>query len=248
MKLNHLLKFSCVRHFCKFYDRTDGTACTALHFRSVVCRMIRTTHEWRLIFFQRRVHYLTLCYSVNTINPVTLKVTNIFTHAYFLVLLYNLKYSSNARKLNILSISFQSSLHDVKWQFRYGHGKSSNLKIYRNFCSEEFNVWEETKFVLILLQFCTLQALKLPVDFLQMAVIFDGGGGGNKDSFLLTSTWNLCFHYLMNTGNRAIYGLCRRNMFNCKPFHYNSVMNVIFFFLEWAPTIQKTLKMGHAYK
>jgi hypothetical protein len=42
--------------FCKFCARMDERVYTELEFCSAVCWWIRTTHYWRLIVFQRKVH------------------------------------------------------------------------------------------------------------------------------------------------------------------------------------------------
>jgi len=47
------------------------------------------------------------------------------------------------------------------------------FKFTRYFGSEEFNVRESTKVTLILLQLCTLQAAKLPVQIFQNVVMFN---------------------------------------------------------------------------
>jgi hypothetical protein len=44
---------------------------------------------------------------------------------------------------------FQSSLHDVKWHFRYGHWKPRIFKFARYVGPEEFNLTEKTEVIVL---------------------------------------------------------------------------------------------------
>jgi len=85
-----------------------------------------------------------------------------------LVWLRQLKYSSNARIQNNLSISI-SLLRMVTWHLSYCHWKSRIIKFTGYFGPEEYNGGEKNKVILPLPQICTLQASKLPIDIFQIA-------------------------------------------------------------------------------
>jgi hypothetical protein len=109
-----------------------------------------------------------------------------------------------------ITYQFQTSQHDVKWQFRYGHWKLRVFKVTSYFPLKN-STWEEkTKVILLLLlQFCTLQATKLPIDVFQITGLLMAN---YTNSFLLTCSWYFDFHYLMYIDSNVIYVFCTRNV------------------------------------
>ena len=87
--------------------------------------------------------------------------------------------------------------------------KISSIQIYPLLQPWRFQHESKTKVILLLLLFCTLQASKLPIDIFQIAGTLMAK---NTKSFLLNYSWNLDFHSLMDTENKVIYSLCRRNL------------------------------------